>query len=83
MPGYAGPSHDSRIAGILVHSRLFGVLGIGEGQTTPDMQFYFETVACVGTCFLAPVMMIDDQYFGMLTPQRIERILKSYQVSES
>ena len=59
------------------------ILGVEEGQTTPDMQFYFETVACLGTCFLAPVMMIDDEYFGTLTPQRIERILKSYQVSES
>jgi len=53
-------------------------LGIREGQTTPDMEFYLETVACLGTCFLAPVMMIDDQYYGRLTPQRAEAILKSY-----
>ena len=53
-------------------------LGIDEGQTTADMQFYLETVACLGTCFLAPVMMIDNQYFGMLTPQRVESILRDY-----
>lgn len=53
-------------------------LGIDEGQTTPDMQFYLETVACLGTCFLAPAMMIDNQYFGKLTPQRAESILKNY-----
>jgi len=55
-------------------------LGIQEGQTTPDMVFYLETVACLGTCFLAPAMMIGNQYYGRLTPQRVGNILKSYQV---
>jgi NADH-quinone oxidoreductase subunit E len=53
-------------------------LGIREGETTPDLRFYLETVACLGTCFLAPAMMIDNQYFGKLTPQRVESILRSY-----
>lgn len=53
-------------------------LGIDEDQTTPDMLFYLETVACLGTCFLAPAMMIDNQYFGRLTPQRLAAILDSY-----
>ena len=53
-------------------------LALDEGQTTEDMMFYLETVACLGTCFLAPAMMIDNQYFGKLTPRRIENILKSY-----
>ena len=53
-------------------------LGIGENETTPDMMFYLETVACLGTCFLAPVMMIDDQYYGMLTPEKVGSILRSY-----
>ena len=57
-------------------------LKIEEGQTTPDMRFYFETVACLGTCFLAPTMMIDNQYFGKLTPQRVASILKSFEVKE-
>ena len=58
-------------------------LGIDEGQTTPDMQFYLETIACLGTCFLAPTMMIDNQYFGKLTPQRVQSILRSYQAKET
>ena len=58
-------------------------LGIEEGQTTPDMMFYLETVACLGTCFLAPAMMIDNQYYGKLTPQRVQTILKSYQANGS
>ena len=53
-------------------------LGITEGETTEDMMFYFETVACLGTCFLAPVIMIDDQYFGNLTAQKVEKVLRSY-----
>ena len=57
-------------------------LGIGEGETTPDMMFYFETVACLGTCFLAPAMMIDDLYYGKLTPQRVESVLRSYRASQ-
>lgn len=53
-------------------------LGITEGETTEDMMFYFETVACLGTCFLAPVIMIDDQYFGNLTAQKVEKVLRNY-----
>jgi len=59
------------------------VLGIEEGESTPDLKFYLETVACLGTCFLAPVMMIDDQYYGKLTPQRAETILKNYRMQPS
>ena len=54
------------------------VLGITDGHTTEDMKYYLETVACLGTCFVAPAMMVDDQYFGKLTPERVERILRSY-----
>ena len=57
-------------------------LGISEGETTPDLIFYLETVACLGTCFLAPVIMIDDEYFGDLTPQRTQSILRSYGTNE-
>jgi NADH-quinone oxidoreductase subunit E len=53
-------------------------LKVEEGGTTEDMRFTFETVACLGTCFLAPVIMVDDDYYGRLTPDRIEKILKDY-----
>ena len=58
-------------------------LGVGEGETTPDLAFYLETVACLGTCFLAPAMMIDNLYFGRLTPQRVQSILRSYRTEKS
>lgn len=54
------------------------VLGIDEGESTPDLKFSLESVACLGTCFLAPVMMIDEEYFGQLTPERVETILKNH-----
>jgi NADH:ubiquinone oxidoreductase subunit E len=53
-------------------------LGIAEGQTTPDMRFTFETVACLGTCFLAPVVMVDKDYYGNMTPTRVRAILDRY-----
>ena len=53
-------------------------LAISPGETTKDMRFTFETVACLGTCFLAPVMMVDNDYYGKLSPDQIPRILKNY-----
>ena len=53
-------------------------LGVTEGESTKDMRFTFEKVACLGTCFLAPVMMIDSDYYGQLTPDAIPAILKKY-----
>jgi NADH-quinone oxidoreductase subunit E len=54
-------------------------LGVREGESTKDMRFTFEKVACLGTCFLAPVMMIDNDYYGQLTSDVIPEILKKYQ----
>ncbi|HEX29520.1 TPA: NADH-quinone oxidoreductase subunit NuoE [Candidatus Poribacteria bacterium] len=56
--------------------KLKEILGIKEGETTDDLKFTLETVRCLGTCFLAPVMMINQNYYGKLTPQRVERIIK-------
>ncbi|OHB75543.1 MAG: NADH dehydrogenase [Planctomycetes bacterium RBG_16_55_9] len=55
------------------------LLNIEPDQTTEDMRFTFETVACLGTCFLAPVMMVNNDYYGNLKPNRIEGILKKYE----
>ncbi len=53
-------------------------LGIAEGETTEDMRFTFETVACLGTCFLAPVIMVDNDYYGNVTSAKIKGILEGY-----
>ena len=54
------------------------VLGIEPGETTEDMRFTFETVACLGTCFLAPAMMINNDYYGHLEARKIKSILEGY-----
>jgi len=53
-------------------------LGVEEGGTTEDGMFTFQTVACLGTCFLAPVMMVDQSYFGNLTEEEVKVILTRY-----
>jgi NADH:ubiquinone oxidoreductase subunit E len=53
-------------------------LKIDSGGTTKDGEFSLETVACVGTCFLGPVMMIDEDYYGKLTPKRAVDAVKKY-----
>ncbi|NQU75851.1 MAG: NAD(P)H-dependent oxidoreductase subunit E [Planctomycetes bacterium] len=53
-------------------------LGIDENESTANLKYYLEAVACLGTCFLAPVMMIDHQYFGELTPKAVDTILDNY-----
>jgi NADH-quinone oxidoreductase E subunit len=53
-------------------------LGIGEGETTPDFKFTFETVACLGACALSPVLLVNKNYYGKLTPAKVEKVLKQY-----
>ena len=55
------------------------LLGVGDGETTGDRRFTFESVACLGTCFLAPVVMVDDDYYGKLTSSKLESILDAYE----
>lgn len=53
-------------------------LGIDIGQTTPDDVFSLAESRCLGTCGLAPVVMIDDQVHGKLTPNMIPGLLEQY-----
>ena len=53
-------------------------LGLNEGETSADYQFTLETVACLGTCFLAPTMMVNKTYFGKLSPPKVTTILTQY-----
>ncbi len=54
-------------------------LGIGPGETTEDRRYSLETVACVGTCFLAPVVMVDHDYFGKVDPKKVGEIMGGYE----
>jgi NADH:ubiquinone oxidoreductase subunit E len=49
-------------------------LGIEEGQTTPDLEYTLETVACIGVCALAPNLVIGGQTCGHLNPKRVSQL---------
>jgi NADH-quinone oxidoreductase subunit E len=59
-----------------VLDRLKTVLGIPPGETTQDRQFTLETVNCLGACALGPVVVLDGEYSGQMTAQRVDRLLK-------
>lgn len=50
-------------------------LGIGAGETTPDLEYTLETVACFGSCALAPVMVVNDRVYGRMTVEKVKKIL--------
>jgi len=55
------------------------MLGIGPGDTTDDFEFSVESVACFGSCALAPVMVVNDKVYGNMTPGRAVEILEGLQ----
>ena len=57
-------------------------LAIEPGETTPDLNYTLETVACLGACFLAPTMMVNREYYGKLAPPRVMSVLKQYAPSK-
>ncbi|MFA4985792.1 MAG: NADH-quinone oxidoreductase subunit NuoE [Candidatus Brocadiia bacterium] len=57
-------------------------LGVEVSGTTEDGIFTFFTVACIGCCSLAPVMMIDEQTYGKLTPASVRKILREIRRKE-
>lgn len=51
-------------------------LKLGENEmTTKDMLFTLETVSCLGACGLAPVMVVDNNVFGQVTPEKVSKII--------
>lgn len=53
-------------------------LDISAGETTDDEKFTMTVTRCLGTCSMAPVIMIDDKVYGELTPEKVPEILQSY-----
>lgn len=58
-----------------IEEAIIEELGIKEGETTEDGLFTLINVACLGCCSLSPVMMINDETYGKLTPQSTKKIL--------
>lgn len=57
-------------------------LGIRPGETTPDLNFTLETVNCLGVCAAGPVVAIDGQYFGKMSPMKVEATLQKFREDE-
>ena len=53
-------------------------LGIEAGETTPDGKFSIQDTRCLGCCGLAPVMTVDGDVYGRLTPADVQDILAKY-----
>ena len=58
-------------------------LGVEDGETTEDMLFSLETVACLGACALSPVMVVDNTYYGKMTARRAEQVVQQFMQEEA
>lgn len=72
--------HVKNSANLLI--ALENELGITAGKTTRDKLFTLETVACIGACSIAPVININDEYYGRVTVKEIPKILNKYRKEE-
>ncbi|BCR06916.1 NADH dehydrogenase subunit E [Desulfuromonas versatilis] len=53
-------------------------LGIGHAETTEDLKFTAEYVACIGACGMAPVIMVNDATYGSLSVQKMDDVIQKY-----
>lgn len=60
----------------LIIDQLDSGLGIRPGQTSKDMKYTVEVVNCVGACAMAPVMIVNDKYFGEVKCNRAAKLAK-------
>ncbi len=65
-----------------VSAAIADYLGIKSGETTADGLFTLEDVACLGCCSLAPVIMINGEAYGNLTPDSAVAVIKDIQAKE-
>ena len=53
-------------------------LGIGVGETSADGLFSLQSVACLGCCSLAPVLMINDETYGNLDADKLKKVIRQF-----
>ena len=58
-------------------------LGIKDGETTEDLMFTLQYVACLGCCSLAPVMLVGTEVYGRLTPEKAVAVLEGLRKKEA
>ena len=64
-----------------VLKKICEILEIEPGETTDDQEFSLETVNCLGCCALGPMVVIDDQYHGLINSTKIPALFQSYNLS--
>ncbi len=57
-------------------------LGIGHAETTEDLKFTAEYVACIGACGMAPVIMVNDATYGSISVQKTAEVIEKYQAMD-
>ena len=63
----------------LILEKIEEQLGIKNGECTADGKFSIDACRCVGACGLAPVMLVNDDVYGRMTPDQVEGILAKYE----
>ena len=66
-----------------VLSRLEERLNIKSGSTTEDKEYTLKTVNCLGACALAPIVVVDEEYHGQTTVNKVDKLLDRYEESEN
>lgn len=61
-----------------IYDKVKNLLGIDNGECTPDRMFSLDATRCIGCCGLAPVLTVNDDVYGKVTPDQIEGILTKY-----
>lgn len=61
-----------------IFNKFSQILGIGSGETTPDGKFTLKDCRCIGACGLAPVLTVNDEVYGRLTADDVDKILAKY-----
>ena len=77
--------------GLILHFEILEIdiavlqdeLGISVGETSDDGIFTLQSVACLGCCSLAPVIMINEGTYGNLTTEKIKKVIKDYKLKEN
>jgi NADH:ubiquinone oxidoreductase subunit E len=67
------------VGGKAVWDSLRETLNLKNGQTTPDKKWTLVTTSCLGLCSVGPVVLIDDDLYGNVSPDQIEDILARYE----
>jgi NADH:ubiquinone oxidoreductase subunit E len=67
------------VGGKAIWNTLRDTLHVNNGETTPDFKWTLATTSCIGLCSVGPVLLVDDDMYGNVTPEQIPDILGRYE----